>query len=501
MDLQARVQAPLSRRAVLKSSLVASAVATMPWLARPGLATQAPASPVAQGDADDVFRALDDLIATRMAELQIPGVAYGVILGERVHATGFGVTSLDHPLPVDAETLFQIGSTGKTYTGTAVMRLVEQGKLDLEASVRTYLPDFRVADEAVSENVRLRHLVTHTAGWYGDDFTETGDGDDALERYVAEMADLPQIAPLGEHFSYNNAAFCLAGRVIEVVTGQPFEAAISELVLQPLGLEETFFFPEEIMTKAFVVGHAPPPDDPEGAPVVVGPWTDARAVNPAGGEISSARDQLRYARFHLGDGMANGKPVLSPAGMRRMQTALGPGGAIGDVFLEGFGVAWQLWQAGGVPVVSHGGSTAGQQSSFALVPEREFAVTVLTNADSGVALGMEVTDWALDAFLGLRRPPLTPVTVSPVRLAEYAGDYSFGDGITVRITERDGGLQLAIEAPDETVPPIDAPLTFVGQDLVTLEYLGITILSDFVRNDAGEVGWARFSGRMAPRAA
>jgi CubicO group peptidase (beta-lactamase class C family) len=381
------------------------------------------------------------------------------------------------------------------------MRLVEQGKLDLEATVCTYLPDVRVADETVSKQVRLRHLMTHTAGWYGDDFTETGDGDDALEKYVTEMADLPQLVPLGKHFSYNNAAFSLAGRVLEVVTGQPFEAAIGELVLQPLGLEETFFFPEEIMTKAFVVGHASPPDDLQSAPVVVEPWADIRAGNPAGGEISSVADQLRYARFHLGDGTAKGKPVLSPAGMRRMQTALGPGGAIGDVFLDGFGVAWQLWQAGGVPVVSHGGSMPGQQSSFVLVPDRDFAVTVLTNAESGVTLGMEVTDWALDAFLGLRRPPLTPLPVSPDRLADYTGNYAFGEDVTVRITERDDGLQLALAAPEENIPAIDVPLSFVGDDLVILEYLGMTILSDFVRNDTGEIGWVRFSGRMAPRAA
>ena len=187
---------------------------------------------------DVLFAELDEFVVTRMAELKIPGVAIGVIAGDREHAAGFGVTNVDHPLPVDADTLFQIGSTTKTFTGTAIMRLVEQGKLDLEAPVRTYLPDFRVADPEVSEEVRLRHLVTHTAGWYGDDFTETGDGDDALARYVAGMADLPQIAPLGKYFSYNNGAVCLAGRVIEVVTGQTYEAAVAELVLTPLGLAQ-----------------------------------------------------------------------------------------------------------------------------------------------------------------------------------------------------------------------------------------------------------------------
>ncbi len=121
-----------------------------------------------------------------------------MIAGGREYATGFGVANVDHPLPVTPDTLFQIGSTTKTYTATAIMRQVEQGMLDLEAPVRTYLPNFRVADRGVFEAVRLRHLVTHTAGWYDNLAAETGDGDDAVARIVDRMAELPQVAPLGE---------------------------------------------------------------------------------------------------------------------------------------------------------------------------------------------------------------------------------------------------------------------------------------------------------------
>jgi CubicO group peptidase (beta-lactamase class C family) len=377
--------------------------------------------------------------------------------------------------------------------------LVEQGKLELEAPVRDYLPDFRVAEPAVSEAVKLRHLVTHTAGWFGDDFTETGDGDDALARYVAEMADLPQIAPLGKHFSYNNAALCLAGRVVEVVTGQTFEAAIRALVLEPLGLEETFFFPEEIMTKAFAVGHGAPEDDPTAGPVVLEPWGDARALNAAGGEVSSVADQLRYARFHLGDGTTNGARVLSNASMRRMQTPMGPGGSLADVILDGVGVTWLLSNLGGTRIVSHGGSSIGQQSAFALVPERQFAVTVLTNADAGAALGVEATAWAMERFLGLTHPALPPVAVSPARLGEYVGDYAFAEDLVIHIDERDGGLFLELTLPGETSPEIASPLPFVGDDLVASEYMGLSLYCDFVRDDDGKIGWFRLSGRLGPR--
>jgi CubicO group peptidase (beta-lactamase class C family) len=158
-------------------------------------------------------------------------------------------------LEVTPETLFQIGSTTKTLTGTAIMALVERGMLDLDEPVRTYLPDLRLSDEEVARTVTTRHLLTHVGGWVGDVFEDTGGGDDALEKIVERLADAPQLTPLGEVFSYNNSAFYLAGRVVEVLSGKTFEAAAREFVLDPLGMDESFFFPAEVMTRRFAVGH------------------------------------------------------------------------------------------------------------------------------------------------------------------------------------------------------------------------------------------------------
>jgi CubicO group peptidase (beta-lactamase class C family) len=139
---------------------------------------------------------------------------------------GFGVTNVGHPVPVDADTLFRIGSTTKTFTATAMMRLVEQGRVDLRAPVRTYLLDFALSDAAVANSVTVRQLMNHSAGWLGDDYGDFGRGDDALARYVAAMKQLPQLPPLGQVFAYNNAAFVVAGRVIESLTGKPYETAL-----------------------------------------------------------------------------------------------------------------------------------------------------------------------------------------------------------------------------------------------------------------------------------
>lgn len=169
------------------------------------------------------FRSFPELqarILEGMKTFQVPGLALGIIQDGQWFAEGFGVTSIKNPLPVTTDTLFQIGSTSKTVTATIIMILTEQGKLELDAPVKTYLPNLELKDADVAARVTVRHLLNHTAGWAGDLFVGTGDGDNALELYVQKMRDLPQLTPLGEVWHYNNAAFGLAGRVIEVVTGQ-----------------------------------------------------------------------------------------------------------------------------------------------------------------------------------------------------------------------------------------------------------------------------------------
>ena len=168
----------------------------------------------------EAFDRVCDAVRASMEETQTPGVAVGLLHEGEEHVAGFGVTSIENPLEVTPDTLFQIGSITKTFTGTAAMRLVERGELDLDAPVRTYLPELKLSDEDVAARVTMRHLLTHTGGWIGDYFDDLGSGDDALARMCESLAVLPQLTPLGEVWSYNNAGFYLAGRVIEVHRGQ-----------------------------------------------------------------------------------------------------------------------------------------------------------------------------------------------------------------------------------------------------------------------------------------
>ena len=121
---------------------------------------------------------LDALVRDAMERYRVPGVAIGMIRADDVDVTAFGVTSVEHPLPVDGDTLFQIASVTKTMTATVIMRLIERGALDLDAPVRRYIPAFRLRDPAAQERATVRHLVTHTGGWLGDCFADFGNGDE-----------------------------------------------------------------------------------------------------------------------------------------------------------------------------------------------------------------------------------------------------------------------------------------------------------------------------------
>jgi CubicO group peptidase (beta-lactamase class C family) len=451
---------------------------------------------------------LCEFVVDVMDRRGIPGVTVGLVHAGELNTAGFGVTSVENPLPVTDTTLFQIGSITKTFVGTAVMRLVEMGKLDLDATVRTYLPDFRVADEAASAQVTLRHLLIHTGGWEGDFFCDTGAGDDAVAEYVVAMADLEQLAPIGTVWSYNNAGFVVAGRIIEVATGKRFEEALRDLVLDPLGLDRTFFDPADVLTHRFVVGH----DVTEEEPRVSRPWALPRSAYPAGGITCDVRDLMCYASFHLGDGTVPddgdgeaksevGIRLLSPesmAQMRSTQATIWKG--------EAWGLSWAINDIGGTRQVSHGGGTLGQISQLALLPERDLAVAVLTNGDRGGTVTQPVVKWVLTEYLGLEKDDPAPIEASEEELTQYVGHYSnpFSDvdigllgGRLVGQTTYKKGF------PDQDSPPLPSPppasLAVCDKDrLLVMDGPDKGNTAEIVRKPDGSVGWLRV-GRIHVR--
>ena len=268
---------------------------------------------------DAKFDALVTLTEAKMKEVGVPGVALGILQNGVVTTRGVGITNIEDPLPVTDHTVFPIASISKTFATTAIMRLVEQGKIDLKAPVRTYIPDFRVRDEAASRDVTVWHLVTHLGGWEGQ-VAGPDRGTETLKNFVGTITDLMQVAPPGAAWSYNNAGFSIAGRVIEVAAGAPINRAIRDLVFQPLGLEHAGTTAGEFIVQRFAAGHLVR----NGTPTLQRPFTPSASVT-AGGVGLCITDLLAYARFHMGDGTAaNGERVLKRESLDLMRTPQSP---------------------------------------------------------------------------------------------------------------------------------------------------------------------------------
>ena len=454
--------------------------------------------------AQEPFAELSEHVLSAMQHFHVPGVALGILHAGREHTAGFGVTNLENPLPVDTGTLFQVGSITKTVTATAMLRLVERGLVALDEPLRSYLPNLRLSDESVARKVTLRHVFTHTGGWVGDYFDDAGLGDDALEKVVSRIDRLAQETPLGEVWSYNNAGFYLAGRVVELLTGKPYETAVKELVLDPLKMDRSLFFAQDAITYRVAAGHDAVYSGDQRPPRVLRPWWLARVSNPLGGLLSTVRDMLRYASFHMGVGQtATSERLLSPESLAAMQTPAVPA-ANG----ESMGISWFLRTAAGGPqIVRHSGATNGQMALLELVPEHEFALVILTNSDRGGELYRPLAKEALTRFLGIVEPAPQPVAAAEADLRQYAAVYTsaaqdlhlkWDDGELVLQVIPHGGFPTPESPPPPPPPPSRLALCAVDTVLALDEPLKDT-QGEFLRDRAGEIVWLRFSGRVHRR--
>ena len=466
-------------------------VVGMLWLA--ALGQSQPASPV-----DARFDRIAAMVQEKMKELGVPGVALGILADGEVRTRGFGVTNIDHPLPVTDDTLFQIGSISKTFTGTAIMRLVEQNKLRLDDPIRSHIPTFKVKDADASARATVRDTLTHMGGWEGDFFDDPSSGDDALARIVERMATLEQTAKVGEMWGYNNAGFYAAGRIIEVVTGKPFERAMRELVLDPIGIDTAYYFPAEVMTRRFVVGHG----IQRGATSVLTPWPIPRAANAAGGITTNVGSMLRYAAFHMGDGInQHGARVLSAETLTQMRSTIVPKAGSEATM----GLTWHLARSGTLTVAEHGGGTIGQISTLRLVPERRFALAIVTNAGRGGTLNTQVTRAVMETYLDVTSSRPSRMTMAPDTLKEYAATYrrQFAD-VTVTVDGDALKFQTTPKMPglDGKIPPAP-PVQRMGfhakDQLLNLDGPNAGEPGgQFVRDSGGRVAWLR-TGRIHRR--
>ena len=352
-----------------------------------------------------------------------------------------GVLNVATGVPVTTASAFQIGSITKVWTATLVMQLVEEGLLDLDAPVRAVLPDLALADEGVAASVTARQLLNHTSGIDGDVFTDTGRGDDCVQAYVASLADAAQNHPPGATFSYCNSGYSILGRVVEVVRGTTWDAAIRDRIAAPLGLVRTTTLPEETILHSAAVGHEVEEGE-DATPVTT--FLMPRSIGPAGLVTATASEAAGLAAAHLRGGVAaDGTRVLGEEAVAAMQehsTDLPDTWSLGD----SWGLGWIRYGWQGHRLVGHDGSTLGQNAYLRALPEQGLVVALLTNGGHSSDLAHDLLGEVFAEVAGIAAPegiapPEQPHVPDAAERAAVVGTYERA-GVRTEVVERDGDL-------------------------------------------------------------
>lgn len=370
---------------------------------------------------------LDQLCRTH----SVPGASLAVLTGGEVHGTASGVVNVATGVAATTDAVFQLGSISKVYTATLIARLVQDGRLTLDTAVRDIVPEFHLATPGAADPITVRQLLSHTSGVDADFYRDTGRGDDCLARYVEQCAEIDLVHPVGEAMSYSNAGYVVAGRIAERVAGVTWDAALAHWVLDPLGVTHSGTLPEGMLRFRAAVGHDGQPRVPVERLVM------PRSIGPAGGVWASAADVVELARLHLAD------PTLE--WLREPQA---------DVPDEGRPIrralGWIQYDWDGREVFGHDGETIGQYAFLRIVPDRQVAVALLTNAYSNLLYQELFTD-LLAELADLAVPRFTvPAERPSVDITPWAGTYRNLNREAV-VESRDGRPSVAMRFSNELV--------------------------------------------------
>ena len=444
-----------------------------------GPAPVVPAAVRGVHDRAELAAFLDGVMAANLRDKHVAGATVAVVKdGALFYAKGYGYSDVGRRATVDAErSLFRIGSTSKLFTWTAVMQLVEQGKINLDADVNQYI-DFKIP-ATYKQPITMRHIMTHTPG-----FEE--DGRDLITDDTARMMPLGRwlathipgrVRPPGTFSSYSNYATALAGYVVQRVSGESYDDYIEKHVLMPLGMTQTTTrqpLPERLradMSQGYIWGGGS--YKPQKFEIV--------NAAPAGSIASSATDMAKFMIAHLGDGAYNGQRILADSTARLMHAR-----AFGhDPRLPGFALGFYEKSSHGLRIIGHGGDTRFFHTDLALVPDEKLGVFVSYNTTTGgeLSFGPFLTQF-LDHYYATPAPVVTPAATATKEAQRVAGEYEFnrrsyttfqkaiGLAGDIRVSAADSG-RLVLHSPlgDMKLVPV-GPLLYrddLGGDLVAFQ--------------------------------
>jgi CubicO group peptidase (beta-lactamase class C family) len=347
--------------------------------------------------------ALADLapqIEAMRAAWNVPGLAVAVVVdGNPVFLRGFGMRDRERKLPVTSDTLFSIASATKAFTTFAMAQLVDEGTLNWELPVRSYIPWFQMHDPVLSERLTALDLVTHRSGlprhdalWYNTSRSRTD--------LVHQLRHLELSAGLRQRFQYNNLMFVTAGYLIEVLGGKSWERAIAERIFAPLKMKRAQF---SVAASQRDRDHAEAYREEKDGAIRHIPQRNVDAIGPAGSINASIGDLVPWLQVHLGDGTVEGRRLIAATSLRMLHTSqmtLPTAEADDEVLPIGYAPGWFVDSYRGVTRVHHGGNLDGMSAMVMLVPEHRLGIAILANLER-TRLRDVIPKIVIDRVLGL----------------------------------------------------------------------------------------------------
>jgi CubicO group peptidase (beta-lactamase class C family) len=374
------------RKRAIFGALALTAVLSATALAVVATKTGSAAPAVGAVGSND-FAAIDRYVRNEMDAQRIPGLALGIVEGNRVlHLRGFGKAD-ESGRKVTPQTLFFNGSTTKSFTALAIMQLHEAGKVQLDAPVQRYLPWWRVADADASAHITVRHLLYQVSGLSkatGNEHATSGDSrTSALEAQVRELRSAKLTEPVGKTWQYSNANYNTLGMIVQTVSGQSYETYVRDHILVPLEMRNSVMSATAAKSHGLVTGYRYWFGFPFAADL---PFN--RGNLPAGGLISSAKDMAHYLSAQVSGGRYGTKSIVSPSGMAELQRAGVPTGHEETSYAMG----WDVGKTNGIPTLTHDGSQFNAHANLVLIPGAKRGIVLMENAENSA-----------DEFFGNRR--------------------------------------------------------------------------------------------------
>ncbi len=352
-------------------------------------------------DVKTVLKGFDAYVEQAMNDWQVPGLAIGIVQdGKVVYSKGYGYRNKSSKMPVTENTIFAIGSCTKAFTAATVASAVDNGDLDFDEPIKTYLPNFEMYDDYVTENITLRDLLCHRSGlprhdmvWYGTDKSRA--------ELIAGLAHLEPTVPFRSNWQYQNLMYTAAGYIVGQVNKTTWEDYVRKEILEPLRMENTNFSVEESQKQTdYAVPYDLVLDELKEIP-----FRNLDAIGPAGSINSNVKDMTKWLRMHLNNGKFEDKEIISINNFLQMhQPQMTMPGKLeeDEVFFRSYGLGWMLTSYRGHFRSEHGGNIDGFSANIGLLPREGIGVVILTNMN-GTPVPSIVRNNVFDRFLGLEQ--------------------------------------------------------------------------------------------------